>query len=143
MDFGGKINFPYIYFRPTSEPGNELVKNNKVKDAKKRRKRQNFYTILVKTLQIPNLHHIHDTIKTDRCKYIFYFFRYLFIGSLPRSLRGQLMDGCLTITEHFFPIRGLIDRIGRICLILYDVWVQIACRCIPAIATDEIDKNCP
>jgi hypothetical protein len=32
MDFGGKLNFPNIYFRPTGIPGwKRLVKNNKVK----------------------------------------------------------------------------------------------------------------
>jgi len=79
-----KFLFPNIYFRPTDGSGKEPVgKKQQRKRGEKPEKQQLIHTISINLRQIPNLHQIQYSTKQFGSKYIFDFFQYQFIGSLP------------------------------------------------------------
>ena len=84
MDFGRKIKiFCSILDQQRFSCGKPLVKNDKVKKVKTGEKQHNIHKNKCFIWRNPNLHQIHNITKPSPCKYIFFFFQYHFIGSLP------------------------------------------------------------
>ena len=81
-----ELFFQNIYFRPPQENVlNRLVKNNKGKFGKRRRKQQIIHTFWWIKCRNPNLHQIHNNIKDCRSKYVIFSFRYLFADIFPQT----------------------------------------------------------
>ena len=66
-----------------------MVKNDKDKKVKTGEKQHNIQKNKCLIRGNPNLHQIHNTTKAFPCKYIFFFFQYHFIGSLPEKALSE------------------------------------------------------
>ena len=106
-----ELFFQNIYFRPPQENVlNRLVKNNKGKFGKRRRKQQIIHTFWWIKCRNPNLHQIHNNIKDCRSKYAIFSFRYLFADNYPQdgAHNWSLSVSWLDVTSYqiFVSLRG-------------------------------------